>query len=96
MQGLIEEVRPGQLVSSTQGRDVGRYYLVVNVLGNSFVTVTDGEYRGIEKPKRKNIKHLKFYQLYSEVIGTKLAAQIKITNADIMSEMAEMIRKLQE
>ncbi|MEG6523400.1 KOW domain-containing RNA-binding protein [Desulfotomaculum sp. 1211_IL3151] len=96
MQGLVEEVRPGQLVSSTQGRDVERYYLVVSTSGNSFVNVTDGEYRGIEKPKRKNLKHLKIYQMYSEVIATKLAAQVKLTNAEIMSELAILIRKLQE
>lgn len=93
---MVDEVRAGQLVSSTQGRDTERYYLVLSKSDNSFVYVTDGEYRGVEKPKRKNLKHLKIWPVASENIGTKIAAQMKVTNADIRSELAAMMKKLQE
>ncbi|MCL5781134.1 ribosomal protein L14E (/ type) [Desulforamulus profundi] len=93
---MVDQVRPGQLVSSTQGRDAGRYYLVLHQSDNGFVVVTDGEYRGTEKPKKKNPKHLKVWPLVSENIGVKLAAQSKVTNAEVMSELAELMRKLQE
>lgn len=53
VQGLVDEVRPGQLVSSTQGRDAGRYYLVLGESEDGFVLVTDGEYRGLRNPKKR-------------------------------------------
>ncbi|MCL5935276.1 MAG: RNA-binding protein [Bacillota bacterium] len=96
MQGLVDEVRPGQLVSSTQGRDAGRYYLVLGESEDGFVLVTDGEYRGTEKPKKKNPKHLKVWPLASEELRTRLADQGKVTNAEILSALSELITKLQE
>ncbi|CCO07820.1 KOW domain-containing RNA-binding protein [Desulforamulus hydrothermalis] len=96
MQGLVGEVRPGQLVSSTQGRDAGRYYLVVHQSEDGFVLVTDGEYKGIEKPKKKNPKHLKIWPLVSRSVGAKLVSRSKVTNAEIMSELAELLKQLQE
>ncbi|MDO7788903.1 KOW domain-containing RNA-binding protein [Desulforamulus aquiferis] len=96
MQGLVIKVRPGQLVSSTQGRDTGRYYLVLSSLDDHFVEVTDGEYRGIEKPKRKNVRHLKIWPIVSESMAEKLAGNIRLTNNDIMSSLAEMQRSIQE
>ncbi|AQS57985.1 50S ribosomal protein L14 [Desulforamulus ferrireducens] len=95
MQGLVDEVRPGQLVSSTQGRDTGRYYLVVSKSEDGFILVTDGEYRGIEKPKKKNPKHLKFWPQFSEKMAERLANKSKVTNAEIMAEIGELLRLLQ-
>lgn len=93
---MVDEVRPGQLISSTQGRDAGRYYLVLSSSDDGFVLVSDGEYRGIEKPKRKNLKHVKVWSVASEAVETKLAEQNKVTNADIRSYLAELINLIQE
>jgi len=96
VQGLVDEVRPGQLVSSTQGRDAGRYYLVLNCLDDNFVLVTDGEFRGVEKPKRKNLKHLKVWPALDSTIAEKLSGTGKVTNAEISSGLAELIKNVQE
>lgn len=93
---MVEEVRPGQLVSSTQGRDAGRYYLVLALIEDGFVLVTDGEYRGVENPKKKNRKHLQFWPLASEMLAGKLADDCKVTNDDIMSERADLMKQVQE
>lgn len=93
---MVDEVRPGQLVSSTQGRDTGRYYLVVSNFEDNFILVTDGEYRGIENPKKKNPKHLKIWPHLSETFAQKLAEKSKVTNTEIMSELGELIKMVQE
>jgi len=49
----------GQIVCSKSGRDKG-YFLVVVSEADGFVLVCDGKERPLEKPKRKNIKHLSF------------------------------------
>lgn len=49
----------GQIVCSKAGRDKG-YYMVAIEEEESFVFVCDGKERPLERPKRKNIKHLMF------------------------------------
>ena len=49
---------PGRIVISTQGHDAGRWYAVVSVLDDRFVLLCDGETRKLEKPKKKQVKHL--------------------------------------
>lgn len=93
---MVDEVRPGQLISSTQGRDTGRYYLVLAKSEDGYVLVTDGEYRGVDNPKRKNPKHIKTWPQTSEHIAESLVDQAKVTNADILSELAKMIKVIEE
>ena len=43
---------PGRVVISTQGHDAGRWYAVMSVLDDRFVTLCDGETRKLAKPKK--------------------------------------------
>lgn len=49
----------GQIVCSKKGRDKG-YFLVVVGIEDGAVFVCDGKERPLERPKRKNIKHVSF------------------------------------
>ena len=48
----------GRVVISTQGRDRGRAFLVLENLGQDMVTVADGIVHPLERPKKKKIRHL--------------------------------------
>jgi ribosomal protein L14E/L6E/L27E len=48
----------GRVVQSTQGHDRGRWFLVVGLVDERFVLIADGETRKLEKPKKKQVKHL--------------------------------------
>ncbi len=50
-------VLQGSVVKSTAGHDKNSYFVAVSIQGN-FVFIADGKERKLEKPKRKNIKHL--------------------------------------
>ena len=50
-------MKRGQIVLSKAGRDCGSYLIVESVSENG-IYVVDGKERPIEKPKRKNPKHL--------------------------------------
>ena len=54
---LKSNIKEGNLVTSIKGHDVGKVYLVLQISGN-FARCVDGVYKLIEKPKRKNLKHL--------------------------------------
>lgn len=48
----------GCVVRSISGRDGGRFYVVM-AFEHDFAFICDGKVRKLEKPKRKNIRHLK-------------------------------------
>ena len=65
---MDSDIKIGSLVVSTKGRDTGRTYLVLNVL-DDIADCVDGDYRLLEKPKKKRIKHLKnCYVSYENLI----------------------------
>ena len=50
-------IKVGGLVSSLQGHDKGRKYLVVKIDGD-FAYCVDGKFKPINNPKKKRLKHL--------------------------------------
>ena len=63
---------PGRVVLSTQGRDEGRYFIVLEVIDENFVCMADGLTRKIDHPKKKKVKHLRPKPIVVEVDGAKL------------------------
>ena len=70
----------GQIVCSKAGRDKG-YFMVVVEEGDGFVFVCDGKERPLERPKRKNIKHIAF-------TNTVLEEESSITNKQLRKALA--------
>ncbi len=66
----------GYVVKSLKGHDTGRVYLVVAVLNADFVLLSDGEYRKLDNPKQKRIKHVEL--LSDEIIqNVKLDSDVR-------------------
>ena len=63
---------PGRVVLSTQGRDEGRYFIILKVIDEEFVLMADGLTRKIDHPKKKKVKHLRPKPIVVEVDGDKL------------------------
>ena len=55
----------GQIVRSKSGRDANRFMIVVG-FSDDMVLVADGKERPLEKPKRKNYKHIAITQTVLE------------------------------
>jgi|GEM_PF-488548 len=85
--GGLNAVQIGHLVSSIKGRDRGKFYLVVKVESQSMVRVADGEGRKVENPKRKNVKHLNFFEVIAGIVSDKALKGKRITNEDIRKEL---------
>ncbi|MGI6307297.1 MAG: hypothetical protein ACOX1X_01595 [Dethiobacteria bacterium] len=52
----------GQVVKSLAGRDKGKIYLIIGFIAGGRVLLVDGRVRTVNKPKKKNIKHLQPYR----------------------------------
>lgn len=74
----------GQVVRSTAGRDRDRYMLVVG-FDSQCVLLCDGKQRPLEKPKRKNPRHLAATKL-------KLSAGADKTNRSLAGALAALRR----
>ena len=63
---------PGRVVLSTQGRDEGRYFIILKVIDDNFVLMADGLTRKVDHPKKKKVKHLRMKPIVVEVDGAQL------------------------
>lgn len=75
-------IKVGELVSSSQGHDEGRKYLVVNIEGD-FAYCVDGKYRPLNNPKKKRIKHLsscfKNFEKFEDKLNTNKLYDFEIS-----------------
>lgn len=81
----------GRIVVSKAGRDAGRRFVVVKVIDDLFVEVSDGDLRRVEKPKRKKIKHLDITDEVAEGLAEKLKSNGRITNAEVRKALAGLV-----
>ena len=78
---------PGRVVLSTQGRDEGRYFVVLEVIDEHFVLMADGLSRKIGHPKKKKVKHLRPKPIVVEVDGAKLPNK-HLQDSDLRTALA--------
>lgn len=79
---------PGRVVLSTQGRDEGRYFVVLKVFDEQFVLMADGLTRKVDHPKKKKVKHLRPKPIVVEVDGAKLPNK-HLQDSDLRRALAE-------
>jgi ribosomal protein L14E/L6E/L27E len=83
----------GQLAASKCGRDRGEPYLVLEIINEAFVYLVNGDKRRVENPKRKNIKHLRFYKAVAEHLAQQWEAGQQVANIEVRRVIAGLIEK---
>jgi large subunit ribosomal protein L14e len=78
----------GRVVYSKAGRDSGRRFVVVKVIDEIYVLISDGGLRKIEKPKKKKIKHLEVTGKVVVQLAEKLNKNLKVTNSEIRKALS--------
>ncbi|WP_298839983.1 KOW domain-containing RNA-binding protein [uncultured Clostridium sp.] len=73
----------GKVVHSKAGRDMHKTFIVVGILNDEYVYISDGELRRIEKPKKKKVKHLNFTGTLAEEIRDMILSENEVTNSKI-------------
>lgn len=62
------QLQVGMVVCATAGKEKDNYYVVTQLDGNA-VYLADGKHRTLEKPKRKNVKHIRLTSAVWELNG---------------------------
>ena len=78
---------PGRVVLSTQGRDEGRYFIVLEVIDENFVLMADGLTRKLAHPKKKKVKHLRPKPIVVNVDGATLPNK-HLQDSDLRTALA--------
>lgn len=73
----------GRIVYSKAGRDKDKYFIIVGTLNETFVYISDGELRKLERPKKKKIKHLIFTDKIAVEIQEMIYSGKKLNNSRI-------------
>ena len=77
------KLETGRIVRSKAGRDEGRYFVVIALEGAEFALVADGRLRGVERPKRKRVKHLFVTEETISGLQERLLAGGRVENHEI-------------
>ena len=88
------EISNGCIVAATAGRDSGQLFLAVSV-EKGYAAIIDGKGRRVEKPKRKNIKHMRLVCTFDEVLlkNSRFGERFKtlqVTNSDVRRLISEI------
>ena len=77
----------GGICQSKQGRDKGRYYLIVGIEQGGLIAVTDGNFKKLATPKKKNIKHLRLLPDKAEAIALKIVEGKQVFDTEVYSAL---------
>lgn len=75
---------------SKAGRDAGKKFVVTGIIDTSYVYLSDGSLRKVEKPKKKKIKHIQLTEIVLQDLGMKLRTNQKVSNSEIRKALANI------
>ncbi|CAG9622198.1 KOW domain-containing RNA-binding protein [Sutcliffiella rhizosphaerae] len=84
----------GQFVLITQGRDAGQYAVIIKILDERFVVLADGDKRKFDRPKKKNIHHLEFFDYVSPEVQNSMKETGRVTNSKMRFALTNFVNEL--
>lgn len=78
----MAEINAACLVKSLAGHDKDEYYIIIRVQGE-YAYLSDGRKHPLERPKRKNIKHLQPLREYDRELREKLTRGSRVEDEEI-------------
>jgi len=81
----------GQIVKAIAGREIGQYFLIVQ-LDEKYVYLADGNSRRLEAPKKKKRKHIQITHAVAAEIAEKLSKDDKLSNAEVRRSLKDFLK----
>jgi len=86
----------GRYAWSKSGRDKDRLFIIIGIYDDQHVLIADGEYRRVENPKKKKLKHLNITNSTAEEIRALVTMKKKLVNADLQKAISNYLNKYNE
>lgn len=84
---------PGQLVTSRQGRDLERHYVVVGATPDGYLLLADGNRRSVSRPKRKNWKHVVAHPAVDLELQRRLATGAPLEDREVEEALNRLLAR---
>lgn len=81
----------GRVVRSKAGRDSGKTFIIVKVIDDEYVLMSDGKLRTEEKPKKKKLKHM----IVTDCIANELK-ELLLSNKEVTNSMIRKFLQFQD
>ncbi|TCT21099.1 hypothetical protein EDD68_11159 [Melghiribacillus thermohalophilus] len=85
--------RIGQIVQVVQGRDTGKYMVVIEVLDERFVLLADGDKRKVTRPKKKNIHHIELTAHIAPEVRDSIKETGRVTNGKLRFALSKFVKE---
>ena len=89
------EIEVGRLCKSLKGHDTGSIYMITKI-EDDFIWLVDGDYKMIDKPKKKRIKHVTLLPKVYESIAAKIAEQKVVYSEEIYSAIKKFKEEIKK
>ena len=83
----MNEAAIGAVCTSRAARDKGRAFIIVGVLDDQHVDLSDGETRKFAHPKKKKLMHVHVEPQRAQEIAKRMSAGKEILDADVRKEL---------
>ncbi|WP_088106064.1 KOW domain-containing RNA-binding protein [Halalkalibacter urbisdiaboli] len=83
----------GQIVKITKGRDRDQFSVIIKLDNHRFVFIADGDKRKVDRPKRKNISHLKLMDYISEEVCNSFNETGRVTNGKLRYALSNFLEQ---
>lgn len=87
-------LKVGQIVLITKGSDAGQYAVIIKILDERFVVLADGDKRKYDRPKKKNIHHLEFFDYVSPEVQNSMIETGRVTNGKLRFVLTKFVEGL--
>jgi large subunit ribosomal protein L14e len=84
----------GRMVFSKQGHDKGKAFVVVGLVDERYVLIADGDSRKLQKPKKKQTKHLTPTPYAATELLSVIMKQAQTADSDIRKALETYCNKL--
>ncbi len=81
----------GEIVEVTQGRDAGKYAVILEIINERYVKIIDGDRRKYDNPKKKNVIHIRSTGVISKEVITSLMEEKRVSNAKVRYVLQELV-----
>ncbi|WP_226038448.1 KOW domain-containing RNA-binding protein [Aquibacillus saliphilus] len=86
--------RIGQVVRILQGREVGQFAIVIQIVDDRFVLLADGEKRKYDRPKKKNSNHIELFNYISPEVQNSLLETGRVTNGKLRFALTKFVNEI--
>ena len=89
----MDSIRPGEVVISKAGRDKKRKFIVLSMIDENHVYISDGDLRKVEKPKKKKLKHIKTTGIIADTLKEKFNQNKNVEDFEIRNFLKSLKEK---